>query len=127
MYVFQLFDYFSASGIILLTISFFESMVLGWIYGADRFSDNVEMMLGHPIASYFKISWKYLTPFMTLVNKFLLHTSIFLVFVSFLSTFNFEGFYRQWLYLVWYFSLNSNIMTLMCIQRGLCFADGVLQ
>lgn len=68
MYVFQIFDYFSASGIILLTICFFESIVLGWIYGADRFYDNVYMMLGRKLSPYFKICWKFITPLMTLVS-----------------------------------------------------------
>ncbi|KAB7493651.1 Sodium- and chloride-dependent GABA transporter 2 [Armadillidium nasatum] len=66
MYVFQIFDYFSASGIILLTICFCESLVLGWIYGADRFYDNIHMMIGKRITPYFKICWKFITPTLTL-------------------------------------------------------------
>lgn len=68
MYVFQIFDYFSASGIILLTICFCESLVLGWIYGADRFYDNIHMMIGKRITPYFKICWKFITPLLTLVR-----------------------------------------------------------
>ena len=33
MYVFQIFDYYSCSGIVLLWILFFESIAVGWIFG----------------------------------------------------------------------------------------------
>ena len=66
--MFQIFDYFSASGIILLTICFCESMVLAWIYGANRFNDNIYMMLNRKLNPYFKICWKFITPALTLVS-----------------------------------------------------------
>ena len=33
MYVFQLFDFYSASGSALLWVSLFQSIAIGWIYG----------------------------------------------------------------------------------------------
>ncbi|XP_065933728.1 sodium- and chloride-dependent taurine transporter-like, partial [Magallana gigas] len=32
MYVFQLYDYYSASGVVLLWVCFWESIVIGWVY-----------------------------------------------------------------------------------------------
>lgn len=66
MYVFQLFDYYSASGMSLLWVCFFEAITVAWLYGADRFYDNLEMMLGFRVCSWFRICWRYFTPAVTL-------------------------------------------------------------
>uniref|UniRef100_A0A4W5N4P1 Transporter n=1 Tax=Hucho hucho TaxID=62062 RepID=A0A4W5N4P1_9TELE len=39
MYVFQLFDYYAASGVCLLWVAFFECIAVAWVYGADNFYD----------------------------------------------------------------------------------------
>lgn len=67
MFVFHLFDCFSASGIILLTICGLEATVLSWVYGSERLADNMEMMLGFRLPSIFKYAWKFVTPLMTAV------------------------------------------------------------
>uniref|UniRef100_A0A671L4N9 Transporter n=1 Tax=Sinocyclocheilus anshuiensis TaxID=1608454 RepID=A0A671L4N9_9TELE len=62
MYVFQLFDYYSASGITLLWQAFWECVVVAWVYGADRFMDNVACMIGYRPLPYMKWCWSYVTP-----------------------------------------------------------------
>lgn len=66
MYVFQLFDFYGASGISLLYYCFWQSIVIGWIYTADRFYDNIEEMIHLRISPWFRWCWRYLTPALTL-------------------------------------------------------------
>ncbi|XP_057412624.1 sodium- and chloride-dependent betaine transporter isoform X1 [Balaenoptera acutorostrata] len=62
MYIFQLFDYYACSGTCLLFLSVFEVICIGWVYGADRFYDNMEDMFGYRPWPLVKISWLFLTP-----------------------------------------------------------------
>uniref|UniRef100_A0A3Q3WJN3 Transporter n=1 Tax=Mola mola TaxID=94237 RepID=A0A3Q3WJN3_MOLML len=62
LYVFQIYDHFSCSGASLLLLSIFQSVAIGWFYGADRFSDNIRDMTGKTPLLLFKLCWKYLTP-----------------------------------------------------------------
>uniref|UniRef100_A0AAQ4R5I4 Transporter n=1 Tax=Gasterosteus aculeatus aculeatus TaxID=481459 RepID=A0AAQ4R5I4_GASAC len=62
LYVFQIYDHFSCSGASLLLLSIFQSLAIGWIYGAERFNGNIKDMTGHSPLPVFKLCWKYLTP-----------------------------------------------------------------
>ncbi len=73
MYVFQLFDYYSASGMALLWICFFEAVAIGWVYGGQRFYDNIEQMIGYTINPWLRICWKFLTPAVTAVSIMHIH------------------------------------------------------
>ena len=57
MYLFQIMDFYAASGLSLLWICFFETIAVSWFYGAGRFSKNIEQMLGHRPALF--IFWHY--------------------------------------------------------------------
>ncbi|XP_044927553.1 sodium- and chloride-dependent betaine transporter isoform X8 [Mustela putorius furo] len=67
MYIFQLFDYYASSGICLLFLAVFEVICVSWVYGADRFYDNVEDMIGYRPWPLVKVSWLFLTPGLCLV------------------------------------------------------------
>ncbi|XP_078520700.1 sodium- and chloride-dependent creatine transporter 1 [Lissotriton helveticus] len=63
MYVFQLFDYYSASGMTLLWQAFWQCVVIAWVYGADRFMDDVARMIGYRPFPWMKWCWSFITPF----------------------------------------------------------------
>uniref|UniRef100_A0A674B7B8 Transporter n=1 Tax=Salmo trutta TaxID=8032 RepID=A0A674B7B8_SALTR len=62
MYVFQLFDYYAASGVCLLWVAFFECIAVAWVYGADHFYDAIEDMIGYRPNPWMKWSWTFITP-----------------------------------------------------------------
>ncbi|XP_066559101.1 solute carrier family 6 member 11a isoform X2 [Amia ocellicauda] len=64
VYLFQIFDYYSYSGFILLLIATFHCVGVGWVYGADRFYDNIQDMIGYRPWPLIKYCWRYLTPAM---------------------------------------------------------------
>ncbi|KAK2570433.1 Sodium- and chloride-dependent GABA transporter 1 [Acropora cervicornis] len=61
VYVFNLLETFSA-GVSLFFIVLMELVVVGWIYGAERFSHDVEDMIGRPISRWWFFCWKFISP-----------------------------------------------------------------
>ncbi|KAK6482826.1 sodium- and chloride-dependent GABA transporter 2-like [Huso huso] len=62
IYILELIDSCGTSGLCLLFIAFFESICIGWVYGADRFYDNIEDMIGCRPAPLIKYCWLFFTP-----------------------------------------------------------------
>ncbi|CAL8288979.1 unnamed protein product [Lota lota] len=62
VYIFEIYDYHSCSGASMLLLAIFQSIVVGWVYGPERFSDHIRDMIGYSPSPFFKICWKYLTP-----------------------------------------------------------------
>ncbi|XP_066999391.1 sodium-dependent noradrenaline transporter-like [Anabrus simplex] len=61
IYMFHLFDTYSA-GISLLCSALFEAIAVSWFYGLERFSQDVEAMLGSKPGLYWRICWKFISP-----------------------------------------------------------------
>uniref|UniRef100_A0A3P9KZH2 Transporter n=1 Tax=Oryzias latipes TaxID=8090 RepID=A0A3P9KZH2_ORYLA len=68
VYLFTLVDYFGPSGTSLLVIACAETIVVAWIYGADRFLDNIEDMIGYRPFPMLKYLWLFVTPLICLLN-----------------------------------------------------------
>lgn len=65
IFVFQLFDYYAASGMCLLFLCFCECLFVSWIYGVDKYVNNIKEMIGYKPALWFALCWKYFAPFLT--------------------------------------------------------------
>ncbi|XP_030584510.1 solute carrier family 6 member 11a [Archocentrus centrarchus] len=61
-YILQIFDHYVCSGPTLLLMAILQSVIIGWIYGAERFCDNIEDMIGYKPLSLIKYCWLYATP-----------------------------------------------------------------
>ena len=68
MYVFQLFNVFGSSDLVLLWIIFFESVAIAWVFGVDRFYDGLNDMLGFRPSRWFKFCWLFFTPLICAVR-----------------------------------------------------------
>ena len=64
-HTFKIFDRFGASGFALLWLSFWESIAIGWGYGAEKYLALVGRMSGTKCHPYFGWCWKYFTPAIT--------------------------------------------------------------
>jgi len=65
IYLFELFNTYAASGVTLLWMAMCESIAIGWVYGIDRFYDDMRSMLGFRPHNYFSVCYKYLIPIFT--------------------------------------------------------------
>jgi len=70
-YIFQLMDFYAASGISLLWVCFFQTIAISWFFGADKFCDCIEEMIGFRPGKFWNICWVYLAPAVMLVIIFL--------------------------------------------------------
>ncbi|KAJ3601857.1 hypothetical protein NHX12_029619 [Muraenolepis orangiensis] len=62
LYIFLLFDHYACSGMTFLFFAILESACVGWVYGSDRYYDNVQDMIGYRPWPFMKYCWQYVTP-----------------------------------------------------------------
>ena len=58
----QLMDFYSASGIPILWCCFFQTIAIGWIFGANKFGDCVAQMTGYQPHKYWIWTWGVIAP-----------------------------------------------------------------
>ncbi|XP_060081834.1 sodium- and chloride-dependent betaine transporter-like [Ylistrum balloti] len=61
VYIFMFIDWYASAYCIFLT-SFLECVVIGWCYGAERFSRDIEVMTGMPVHVVIRWSWCIFVP-----------------------------------------------------------------
>jgi len=67
MYLVTFFQIYG-TGISILFVVFVEAVGVCWIYGVDRFSSDVEKMIGHKPNIFWRTCWNYITPVFLLVS-----------------------------------------------------------
>uniref|UniRef100_A0A8C2I640 Transporter n=1 Tax=Cyprinus carpio TaxID=7962 RepID=A0A8C2I640_CYPCA len=117
IYVFTLLDHFAAGTSILFGV-LIEAIGIAWFYGVDRFSDDIQEMIGQRPGLYWRLCWKFVSP------CFLL----FMVVVSF-ATFNppkYGSYYfPAWATMLgWCLSISSMIMVPLYAFYKFCSLPG---
>jgi len=69
MYIFQILDSYAAAGMCVIGLMCMESIAIGWFVGVDRWYDMLKEMIGYYPFIWWKLCWKYITPFVTFVSS----------------------------------------------------------
>ncbi|KAG8202006.1 hypothetical protein JTE90_010377 [Oedothorax gibbosus] len=116
-YMMYWFDTYSA-GISLLCAALFEAIGVAWIYGLDRFCDNIQEMMGFTPGLFWRLCWKIISPF------FLVAVIVSAIISN--TTLQYQDYvYPQWAVgLGWGFALSSVAMVPIVAIYKLCKAPG---
>ena len=79
VYIFQILDYYSASGMSMLFLVFFQTISISWIFGGRRFCDCIEQMIGHQPSKFLYVCWVYFAPAVMAVSSLIplaIHLSV---------------------------------------------------
>ncbi|XP_064155720.1 sodium- and chloride-dependent GABA transporter 2-like isoform X2 [Anguilla rostrata] len=122
LYIFQLFDYYACSGMTLLTFAIFQSLAVGWIYGADHLYDNLEDMIGYRPLPLIKYCWRYVTPVVctaTLIFSLVKYNPL---------KFNNTQEYPWWGYAIgWFFTLSSTSLVPLYMLYAVIVTPGSMR
>ncbi|XP_060075942.1 sodium- and chloride-dependent GABA transporter 1-like [Ylistrum balloti] len=76
VYLFQLADWY-VYAFAPMFFTLIECITVAWIYGAERFSADVELMIGRRVPGYIKFCWRFLSPLLLVVMM----TAVFVSYV----------------------------------------------
>ncbi|KAK9503688.1 hypothetical protein O3M35_010195 [Rhynocoris fuscipes] len=62
IYIFQLMDTYSASGMCLLWVCIFQTVAISWVFGGDKVIECVDVMMGIRPSKFWYFCWVYLSP-----------------------------------------------------------------
>ncbi|XP_059057125.1 sodium-dependent dopamine transporter [Achroia grisella] len=103
-YFFQLLDRYAAGYSILVAV-FFEAIAVSWIYGTERFCEDIRDMIGFRPGLYWRVCWRFAAP-------------LFLLFITAYGLLDYEPLqYEGYVYPGWANALGWTIAgsSVMCI------------
>ncbi|KAJ8722481.1 hypothetical protein PYW07_003661 [Mythimna separata] len=103
-YFFQLLDRYAAGYSILVAV-FFEAIAVSWIYGTERFCEDIRDMIGFRPGLYWRVCWRFAAP-------------AFLLFITAYGLLDYEPLrYENYIYPAWANALGWAIAgsSVMCI------------
>ncbi|XP_045897226.1 sodium- and chloride-dependent taurine transporter-like [Micropterus dolomieu] len=122
MYVFQLIDFYGSTRVCQNCMAICQCLAVGWIFGADRFSNIIEDMTGQKPSVFFKLCWKYIIPLWSLISIIL-----YLVDYKHLLINDFY-IYPDWAYaLGWTMTLSSVLMVPLWAAGQMCLTAGTFR
>ncbi|XP_015242449.1 PREDICTED: sodium- and chloride-dependent betaine transporter-like [Cyprinodon variegatus] len=122
IYIFQLIDFYGSTRVCQNFMAICECLAVGWIIGADCFSEIIEDMTGKRPSVFFKVCWKFLIPLLSLVSLIL-----YLVDYQHLRI-NDWYVYPDWSYaLGWILTLSSVAMVPLWAVGQLCVTTGTIR
>ncbi|KAI3374653.1 hypothetical protein L3Q82_021224, partial [Scortum barcoo] len=122
IYIFYLIDYYGCTRACHYFMALCECLVMGWIFGADCFSNIIEDMTGQRPSVFFKLCWKYIIPLLSLVSFIL-----YLVDYKHLKINN-KYTYPDWAYaLGWTMTLSSVLMVPLWAAGQMCWTAGTFR
>ncbi|XP_029483202.1 sodium- and chloride-dependent GABA transporter 2-like isoform X1 [Oncorhynchus nerka] len=122
IFVFQLIDYYGCSGACVLFVAVFESLAVGWIFGADHMEDAIKDMTAQRPCVLFRLCWRYFTPLVSLTS-FILHMVDYKP-----LKFNRWYMYPDWAYaLGWAMALSSILLVPLWGIGKICVGTGSLR
>ncbi|XP_070703483.1 sodium- and chloride-dependent betaine transporter-like [Pempheris klunzingeri] len=122
VYLFQLVDYYSASGACILFVSLAQCVAVGWAFGSEQMCDAVEDMTGQRPWVLFKLCWRYFTP-LTCMACFICS------FLDYQPLTSSDGYvYPRWAYcLGWAMALSSVVVVPIWAVGKICLTEGTLR